>query len=127
MITPIYAALLTFILIYLSLGVVKLRRHYKISLGDGGHEDLHRAIRAHGNFVETALWGLFMIFLVEYQDGNVYVLHTLGIFLVVGRVLHLEAIKSGTLNMRVAGTVSTIGVFAFAALYNLYLAFTVGV
>ncbi len=127
MITPIYAAILTFILIYLTLGVVKLRRHYKVSLGDGGHEDLQRAIRAHGNFIETALWGIFMIFLIEYQDGNVYVLHSLGIMLVTGRLLHLEAIKSGVLNMRVVGTAVTLAVFTISALYNLYLTFTFGV
>lgn len=127
MIIPIYASILTFILIYLSLSVVKLRMKHKVSLGDGGHEDLHRAIRAHGNFVETALWGIFMLFLLEYQDANVFVLHGLGVLLVAGRVLHLQAIKSSNLTLRKGGMVATLTVFAVAALYNLYLAFTFGV
>lgn len=127
MITPVYAALMTFILVYLAIGVIRLRRQYRVGTGDGGHDDLQRAIRAHGNFVETAPWGIFLIFLVEYQDGNVFLLHTLGLLLVTGRILHIQGIKSGTLGFRVAGMAITLTVFAIAALCNIYLAFTVGV
>lgn len=127
MITPVYASILTIILIYLAWRVVKLRIQHQVSLGDGGHEDLQRAIRAHANFVETALWGLFMIFLLEYQDANVFVLHILGSLLVAGRVLHLQAIKSGNSQLRICGMGATFIVFAVSAIYNLYLAFTVGV
>lgn len=127
MVTPIYAALLTFILIYLIFSVIKLRKQHQVSLGDGGFEDLQRAIRAHGNFVETALWGIFMIFLIEYQDGDHAAIHGLGLLLVIGRILHIQALRTGIINVRIAAVVSTLIVFGISALYNLYLAFAVGV
>jgi len=96
-------------------------------LGDGGNADLIAAIRMHGNFIETAPWGLMLMFLIEYQDGNLFALHLLGILLVIGRVLHLYALKSSSIPMRVAGMMGTFAVFGLGALYNLYLAFTVGV
>lgn len=127
MITPIYATILTFMFIYLSMCVTGLRKKHHVGLGDGGHEDLIRAIRAHGNFVETAPWGIFMIFLIEYQDGNVYLLHTLGMLLVAARILHIHGMNSGRLRFRVAGMMTTFLVFGLAAIVNLFLAFTVGV
>ncbi len=127
MITPIYVCILTFFLVYLSMNVTRLRKQHHVGLGDGGHDDLQRAIRAHGNFIETAPWGIFLIFLVEYQDGNVFLLHALGILLVAARVLHFQGMKKGKLNLRVAGMVTTFTVFTLAALCNLYLALTVGV
>lgn len=127
MITPIYASILTLILICLSMGITNLRKKHHVGLGDGGHEDLIRAIRSHGNFIETAPWGIFLIFLVEYQDGNVYLLHSLGMLLVAGRLLHIHGMKTGRLRTRVAGMMTTFLVFAIAAMVNLFLAFTVGV
>lgn len=127
MITPIYAALLTFILIFLILQVIKLRRKYSVGLGDGGHHDLTQAIRSHGNFVETAPWALLLMFLVEFQDGSLIALHIMGLTIVIGRCLHIYALKRSNLSFRVAGMVCTISVLALGALYNLFLAFTVGV
>lgn len=127
MITPIYISLLTAILIYLSMSVTQIRKQHHVSIGDGGHEDLARAIRAHGNFIETAPWGAFLIFLIEYQDGNVYLLHLLGMLLIAGRILHIQGMNSGRLRLRVAGMMATFIVFAIAAMVNLFLAFTVGV
>jgi len=44
-ITAIYAAILTFIYVKLTLNVINLRRENQVSLGDGGREDLQQAIR----------------------------------------------------------------------------------
>lgn len=127
MITPIYAALLTFMLIFLIRNVIKTRTKNRIILGDGNNAEMIAAIRMHGNFVETAPWGLLLMFLIEYQDGNFFVLHFLGLTLLAGRVLHAYALKKSLLPIRVAGMMCTFAMFAIAALYNLYLAFTVGV
>jgi len=127
MITPIYAAILTFILLFLTINVIKTRQKNHVALGDGGNADLIAAIRMHGNFIETAPWGLMLMFLIEYQDGNFLALHILGMMLVVGRCLHLYALKKSSISIRVAGMMCTFAVFGLGALYNLYLAFTVGV
>ena len=55
MITALYASLLTLLILHLLINVTKKRRQHKVSLGDGGPRDiaLQRAIRTHGNAVET--------------------------------------------------------------------------
>ena len=44
--------LLALLFVALSLNVSRLRLKLKVSYGDGGHDELRRAIRAHGNFAE---------------------------------------------------------------------------
>lgn len=48
----IYIALAAFLIVALARNVIALRRLHKVALGDGGHEDLLSAIRAHANAVE---------------------------------------------------------------------------
>ena len=127
MITPIYVAVLTAMLVFLIVDVVRLRNRFKVSLGESEHPELQRAVRIHGNFVETVPWAILLMFLIEYQDGNVFLLHAMGIAIVVGRILHRMALKSGTLKCRVAGMALTMTVFIIGAAYNLYLAHNFGV
>lgn len=127
MITPIYASILTLILICLAMAVITERKKNRVSMGDGGNENLIRAIRAHGNFIETAPWGVFLMFLIEYQDGSVYALHALGMLLIASRIIHAYGMRTATIPPRTIGMILTFVAFAFAAMVNLFLAFTVGV
>src|SRR4051812_28894833 len=86
--TAIYAALLGLVLLALTLNVVRVRRARRVGIGHGEHEDLHRAIRAHGNFVEYVPMALILILSVELLAYRAWVVHALGVALVVGRLVH---------------------------------------
>jgi uncharacterized membrane protein YecN with MAPEG domain len=122
MVTPIYAAIFTVMLIGLLMNVVKLRTKHKISLGDGGNQDLTRATRIHGNFVETVPWGLFLLLLLDLQHAEPRAIYALGVLLLIGRILHIFGIKNAILHLRVAGMILTITMFLIGAIYNLFLA-----
>ena len=122
MLTPIYASILTFILLFLIVRVIKLRRKHGVGLGDGGHYELTQAIRSHGNFIETAPWALFLMLLLDLQHAEPMAIHAMGILLIVGRCLHIVALENKSLKLRVAGMTLTITVLASGAVYNFFLA-----
>jgi uncharacterized membrane protein YecN with MAPEG domain len=86
-ITALYAGLLALILVVLSARVIRGRVTDKISLGDGGGT-LSTRIRAHGNFIEYVPMALILIGLLESRGTAGWLLHVLGIVLVVSRLLH---------------------------------------
>ncbi|MNG19184.1 Inner membrane protein YecN [compost metagenome] len=59
------AALLSLLLIGLSLNVSRLRMRQQIAFGDGGKTDLLKAIRAHGNSLEQSVLFIVLLFLGE--------------------------------------------------------------
>ncbi|CZF85745.1 MAPEG family protein [Grimontia marina] len=124
MITPIYAALLCLVFIFLALRVVKFRHGYKVALGDGDEKLLRKAIRAHGNFAEYVPFALILMLMVELQldQGSQY-LHILGALLLIGRLLHAYAVSqpSEPLAFRVYGMFLTFSVLISSALWSLYL------
>ena len=87
-VTPLYAALLTVWFIVLSLRVIELRGRNRVSLGDGDRPDLRRAIRGHANFAEYVPIALLLLLILELSRFSIYVLHLIGIALVVARLLH---------------------------------------
>jgi uncharacterized membrane protein YecN with MAPEG domain len=91
-VTPIYAGLLALLFFVLSLRVVKLRGH-GASLGDGGNPLLLRRIRAHGNFAEYVPFILLMMGMLELSHFSSYLLHALGVTLVIARLLHAYALS----------------------------------
>ena len=91
-ITPIYAGLLALLFFVLSMRVVRLRGH-GASLGDGGDPLLLRRIRAHGNFAEYVPFILLMMGMLELSHFSSYLLHALGLTLVVARLLHAYALS----------------------------------
>lgn len=90
------------------------------SLGDGGREDLSRAIRRHGNLAENA--GLFIagFALLELARVNTLLLEALCALFVLVRLLHAFGMsRPDTMNaFRAAGGVGTyiIGLVLGAAL-----------
>jgi uncharacterized protein len=88
-VTPLYAGLLALFYLVLSARVISRRRGAKISLGDGGDAQLQRRARAHGNFAEYAPFALLLIALLEIGGTTPsWLLHALGLGLLVGRLLH---------------------------------------
>jgi uncharacterized membrane protein YecN with MAPEG domain len=91
-VTPIYAGVLAILFFVLSMRVVKLRGH-GASLGDGGNPLLLRRIRAHGNFAEYVPFILLMMGMLELSHFSTYLLHALGIALLIARLLHGYALS----------------------------------
>jgi hypothetical protein len=86
-ITSFYAGLLAVWFLVLSTKVIQ-RRQSGPSLGDGGDPRMLRLIRAHANFAEYVPLAVVMMALLELGHTSVYVVHALGITLLVGRLLH---------------------------------------
>ncbi len=118
MITGLYASLFTFFLIFLVLGVVKRRRANRVSLGHGGVEELEKYVRAHGNFIETVPIALFLMLLIELAGLTDWVLHAMGVTLLVARILHYQALTMDK-QTRVISMILTLGVLAVGAVLNL--------
>jgi uncharacterized protein len=105
----LYAALLGLILVYLSYRVVNYRMKYKVGIGDGGNVNLACAIRVQGNFVEYVPIALLLILFVELVGFSAWVVHVLGLTLLVGRVWHAQGLgaSSGASRGRFVGTFSS--------------------
>ncbi len=87
-ITPIYAALIAFLYVALSVNVIKVRRNGRISVGDAGDKAMIKAMRTHSNCAEYAPFGLLLIAMVELQGASGIVVNLLGLSLLAGRLLH---------------------------------------
>ncbi len=86
-ITALYAGILAIILVALSARVIMGRQSSSVSLGDGGGA-LSTRIRSHGNFIEYVPMALIVIGLLEARGTAGWLVHVLGIVLVVSRLLH---------------------------------------
>ncbi|MEY3617093.1 MAG: hypothetical protein RLZZ10_603 [Pseudomonadota bacterium] len=116
--TAIYAAILTFVYVKLTLNVINLRRQNEVSLGDGGREDLQQAIRSHGNFAEYVPLGLILLGCLEANHIHWTIVLLLGGVFTTGRLFYAKAFLEATPNMelRVKGMKFTLwGLQALAA------------
>jgi len=122
---PIYAALLAFFYVYLSARTIGVRRKAKISIGDGGDDEMLRAMRMHANFAEYTPITLILLAFVDLQGGPIWLLHSLGVLFVLARLSHAYGINSVQApgKFRVAGMVGTFTTIAVSAawLLNAYL------
>ncbi len=97
--TAIYAAILTFVYVKLALNVINLRHQNKVSLGDGGREDLQQAIRSHGNFAEYVPLGLILLGCLEANHIHWTIILLLGGLFTTGRLFYAKAFLETTPNM----------------------------
>lgn len=124
MVTPLYAGLLVLWLVLLSVRVIQRRGSEKISLGDGGNPRMVRVIRGQANFTEYVPLALLLMAMLELTRYSIYVLHVLGIMLLIARLLHGYAL-SFTEHFhfgRVAGASLTFLVLAIEAALCIYQA-----
>ncbi|WP_319546732.1 MAPEG family protein [Ruegeria conchae] len=87
-ITPIYAALIAFLFIALSVNVILQRRKGKISVGDHGDKAMIKAMRTQANCAEYAPFALLLIAMVELQGAEAWLVNLLGLMLLAGRLSH---------------------------------------
>ena len=120
-VTPLYAGLLALWFLVLSWRVVQ-RRRSGVHLGDGGDPALLRVIRGHANFAEYVPLAPLLMGMLELSRFSIYVLHALGIVLLVARLLHGYALSftDKFLFGRFWGTTLTFIVLASEAVLCIY-------
>lgn len=123
-VTPLYAGILTLIFVFLSFRVIRGRYAARAALGDGGDRRLLRHQRAHANFAEYVPLALILMALIELQSGPGWVLHAMGMALLVGRPVHAYGVSQEpeTLRFRQIGMVLTFTALTVGAAANLWLA-----
>lgn len=121
LITPLYAGILGLLYLALSFWVIAYRWKFAQGIGDGGHKDLKRIIRVHGNFVEYVPLALILIFFVELAGLSSFYIHVAGSLLVLARLSHAFGLSRhhGTSLGRFVGTVLTFALIAFLSVYLL--------
>lgn len=109
-ITPVYAAFLAILYVWLSLRIPRLRMKLRIGLGDGGNMELQRAIRVHANFAEYVPLALLLLAFLELRGYSHWFIHFLGLLLLVARGLHAHGLSqsAGTSPGRFLGTLLTL-------------------
>lgn len=121
MIWSIYAALLGIFFVALSVRTLLLRRRLKIAIGDGKNPRMLRAMRTHANFAEYAPLGLLLIAACEQRAAPAIVVHTMGVMLLLGRLVHAYGVskEAEVFVYRVAGMALTFTCYLAAAGYIL--------
>jgi len=116
-VTPLYAALLGLMFVVLSVRTIRLRRRYRIAIGDGRNTLLQRAMRVNANFAEYVPLVLLLIWFVELHDGPRLHVHALGIALLCGRLLHAWGVSQEKENYRyrILGMMLTFAVMITAS------------
>lgn len=108
MVSALYVVLGTLFILKFLLDVVRLRRQYRVSIGDGGVSDLQLAIRIHGNAVENIPVALFLLVMMEMNGADIWMLHLLGLFFFFGRLMHAYGLRSRTVLWRRNGMILTL-------------------
>ena len=110
MITLLYAALCTLLVLTLAGRVMAYRLTHKVGLGDGGHVELQRRIRVHANAVEYLPLALLLLGGMELNGYDDAWIHGFGATLLASRLLHAWGLSrhGGTSVGRFAGTGLTL-------------------
>ena len=120
----VYIAIYILMLVWFGLRVVARRFRGKISMGDGGSDDLARAIRVHGNASEYVPPMLVGLLALAFLDAPVWALHALGIGFTLGRIMHAFGMSGAPIILRQLGMVLTWTAMGIVSLAILYFAFT---
>ncbi len=121
-ISTLYIGLNALITLILAILVVRARVQTKTEIGDGGHPELIKATRAHGNNVEYVPITLLVIAAIEMAAAPGWFVHTLGAGLTVARLLHAQGVHSslGRSFGRFVGTIIGWVVLLTGALASIY-------
>ncbi|MBK0000270.1 MAPEG family protein [Erwinia sp. S38] len=119
MVSALYVVFGALLIIKFSLDVVRLRRQYRISIGDGGVSDLQLAIRIHGNAVEYIPLAVLLLVVMEMNGADIWLIHLLGLFFFFGRLLHAWGLRSRTMLWRRNGMILTLLTLLVMIIVNL--------
>ena len=118
LVTSIYAAILGFVFVALSVRTLLLRRRLGVGIGDGDQPILARAVRVHSNFAEYVPLSLILLYFLETQVKASLWIHVLGSALLIGRITHAFGVSQVEENYRyrVIGMALTFTVIISASL-----------
>lgn len=119
MVSALYVVVGSLFILKFLLDVVRLRRQYRVSIGDGGVSDLQLAIRIHGNAVENIPIAMFLLVMMEMNGADIWMLHLLALFFFFGRMMHAWGLRSRTVLWRRNGMLLTLLSLAGMVLVNL--------
>ncbi len=115
-ITAVFVALLSLMLVAISIRVTVLRARKKISFFDGGDPELGRALRVQGNFIEYVPLALALMGLIEVLGAKPWLVYSFGAVLLAARLVHAWGLYSDVFKARVVGTSATWLLLAAGAL-----------
>lgn len=94
-------AILLFVFIALSINAAFTRRKSGLAVGEADNENLLRAVRAHGNFVEYTPMFLISLFLIDHVSKNCEYILVIGSGFILGRISHATSmfLKKGILRI----------------------------
>lgn len=94
-ITPLYAGFFGLMLVALSWRVTKLKQKHDVhhKMNEGGHNELTAAVRAQSNIVEYLPMALLLMWTLETMQFSTNILHSLGLLLVIARLMHLHGLN----------------------------------
>ena len=120
----LWAGLHVILLLVLSVLVTRQRRKHGVVLGEGGVPALQQAIRAFGNATEYVPTALIGIGILALAGAHPLLIHSIGLLLFVGRVLHAVGLsRSGGVSWpRTFGVLSTWIAYIAAAASLLFYA-----
>ncbi|MBC7779208.1 MAG: MAPEG family protein [Proteobacteria bacterium] len=121
--TALYAALLGWMFVYLSVRTLRLRRTLRIGIGDAGNEQMLRAMRVHSNFAEYVPLSLLLIYLAELHGAPSAAVHAVGLCLLAGRASHAVGVSRAPedYRFRVFGMAMTLTAIIVASAYLLFM------
>jgi uncharacterized membrane protein YecN with MAPEG domain len=93
--------------LWLAMRVGQVRTREKVSIGDGGNENVIRRMRAHANFTEFTPFVLILIAAIELVGGTSTWLWAVSSLFLVGRLLHAFGMD-GFMPGRMIGTIVTM-------------------
>lgn len=124
MITALYASLLTILMIWLALQVIKQRHANKVAYADGGVEPLQIARSAQSNAMDYIPITIILMGFAEFNGMHVWLVHIIGIAFIAGRIIHAKGILGENLKGRVLGMKLTLACMVSLIVLNLvYLPF----
>lgn len=112
----LWAGLHLFLLLTLSMLVVRLRQKHKVALGDEGIPELARAIRAFGNATEYVPTAIAAMAVLAVAGAAPLAIHVVGFVLFAGRIIHAVGLSNsgGASIPRAVGMVATWLAYIFA-------------
>lgn len=84
----IISLILVSIFLALSVNTIINRRKYGLALGEGDSENLKRAVRAHGNFIEYTPIFLITLLILDQKNGSCEYILYVGVAFIIGRIIH---------------------------------------
>jgi uncharacterized protein len=122
MTTLFYAALCTFLIIYLSWRVVQLRKALQIGIGDGGNASLLQRIRVHANAIEYMPMMFLLLGGLELNGYPQWLIHAFGAAIFISRAAHAWGLShtKGPSKGRIFGMLITYGLMLSMAVISIY-------